>query len=412
VPAGVIGDPGRLRQIFINLVGNAIKFTASGHVLIRVEATSRGNGQVELHCAVTDTGIGIPKEQQARVFEAFRQADGSTTRKFGGTGLGLAISTRLVELMGGRIMLESEPGLGSTFRFTVVLGEGEAPAELPMPDFASVRVLIVDDNEINRRILLGWMERWHIPATAVSGGSQALEAAASAEREGRPYQLVLLDCHMPAMDGFELAGRLNATSATSTLMMLSSGHHSREIATSRGLGISDYLTKPVDPRDLLAAMSRVLAQRANPVDVSVPAPAAIPAVPVAGLRILVAEDNLVNQRVVVGVLKKHGHHATIASTGVEAVAAFSREPFDMILMDVQMPEMGGFEATAIIRAREASQGGHVPIVAMTAHAMKGDRERCVEAGMDEYMSKPIDGRQLIALIETIAARLSARAKVA
>ncbi len=403
VASGVVGDPGRLRQIFINLVGNAIKFTAAGHVLVRVEQESEADGRVVLACAVSDTGIGIPRDQQARVFEAFRQADGSTTRKFGGTGLGLAISTRLVELMGGRLWVESEPGAGSTFRFTVTLGVGEAPQEVGAPDFTGVRALIVDDNEINRRVLLGWMERWKIPAEAVDGGEAALVAVHAAEAASRPFELVLIDCNMPGMDGFELASRLGVESTIrkSTVMMLSSSHHNREIGKSREAGIADYLTKPIDPRELLAAMGRLLASRTD-VPASI-APGSVPTgAPRTGLHVLVAEDNVVNQKVVKGILQKQGHQVTIAATGVEAVACVARDAFDLIFMDVQMPEMGGFEATTLIRASEQHSGTQrLPIIAMTAHAMKGDRERCLDAGMDDYVTKPLDARRIAEVVQKV-----------
>jgi signal transduction histidine kinase/ligand-binding sensor domain-containing protein/DNA-binding response OmpR family regulator len=406
VPAGVVGDPGRLRQIFINLVGNAIKFTERGHILVQVHCASAVGEEVELRCSVSDTGIGIPKDKQAYVFEAFRQADGSTTRRFGGTGLGLAIAMRLVELMGGHLWLESEVGQGSTFHFTIRLGVAEAPGEVTANEVEGLRVLVVDDNQINRRVLEGWLTRWKMLPVSVASGAEALRATAAADAAGRPFDLVLADCNMPGMDGFTLAEQLHASESPArktTVMMLSSTGRTREVARSRAAGIADHLTKPIEPRELLAAIRRVLwqhetthkTQPTGPAQLSRLSPAEQP------IRVLLAEDNVVNQRVAAGVLQKHGCEVTIASTGAEAFDWYQQTPFDIVFMDVQMPEMGGFEATALIRQLEAERGGHIPIVAMTAHAMKGDRERCVEAGMDDYLSKPVDLKRMIALVRTL-----------
>jgi two-component system, sensor histidine kinase and response regulator len=405
LPGGVIGDPVRFQQILTNLVGNAIKFTAAGHVLVTVREDARAEGSTRLHVSVTDTGIGIPLEKQGAIFEPFRQADGSTTRRFGGTGLGLTISATLVQLMGGRLWVESEPGVGSTFHFTVSLDTtdvGEPPA--PQCHLPEMAVLIVDDNEVNRRILIEQVRRWGLSPTAVAGGRTALDALTAAARIGRPYGLVLLDAHMPEFDGFDVAAAIAGRPelAGPTVMMLTSsgkyGDHSR----CRELGIAAYLTKPVQAEELFIAVGRALGSR----PASLVRPIAAP--PATGLaialdgapkRILLVEDNVVNQRVALGLLNRRGHDVVIAGNGREALDIHDRERFDVVLMDLQMPVMGGIEATREIREREAATGDHVRIVAMTAHAMTGDRDRCLAAGMDEYMSKPINPKVLFSLIE-------------
>jgi signal transduction histidine kinase/CheY-like chemotaxis protein len=404
VPSVAVGDPGRLRQVLVNLVGNAIKFTERGQILVQVEMVSKTAGDMVLHYFVSDSGMGIPADKQQAIFEPFKQADGSTTRRFGGTGLGLAISSTLVELMGGKIWLESEPLEGSTFHFTAQLGITDARPEPPAVNLTDLPVLIVDDNSVNRRVLHDLLIRWRMRPTVVDSGASALRALIEATERHQPFALVLLDANMPEMDGFEVARRIRDTEniGGATIMMLSSSGRYDESNKCREVGIATHLTKPVDQRELLSAIGRVLAREPGQRAVlpSTMLPAELPA---KRLRILLAEDNPVNQRLAASLLERRGHHVTIAANGREAVTAVGTEAFDVILMDVQMPEMGGFEATAAIRGLEA--GGriaHVPIVAMTAHAMKGDRERCLAAGMDEYLTKPLDPRHLCALVEQMA----------
>ena len=403
VPSVVVGDPGRLRQVIVNLVGNAIKFTERGQILVQVDLESVDAHTSVLHYIVSDSGIGIPADKQQAIFEPFKQADGSTTRRFGGTGLGLAISSTLVELMGGRIWVESAPLQGSTFHFTVALGVTEARPETLVVDLTGVRVLIVDDNVVNRRILHDLLLRWNMRPTAVDSGGAAMRAVADAGAARRPFALVLLDANMPDMDGFEVAGRIrdNAGTAGATIMMLSSSGQQSESQHCTEIGIAHHLTKPVDPRELLNAMRRVLAgqQAARP---ALPASMLPIDLPDRRLHVLLAEDNPVNQRLAASLIQRRGHRVTIVENGRDAVEAIANQSFDVVLMDVQMPEMGGFEATAIIRTRERDTGTHVPIIAITAHVMKGDREKCLAAGMDDYITKPFDSRNLCRLIEQAA----------
>ena len=407
VPTGLVGDPVRLQQILRNLVGNAVKFTERGHIVLAVEEEKRGEGCTALHFRVTDTGIGIPADQHASIFDAFRQADGTTTRRFGGTGLGLAISVTLVRMMGGRIWLESEPGVGTTVHFTAAFETAALPETLRgEPRLVDLPVLIVDDNEVNRRIFLAQATGWQMTPTAVDSGRAAIDALLAAHRAGNPFMLVLLDANMPDMDGFGVAEeiRQHPELASATIMMLSSSGQYGDTARCRALGIATYLTKPIKQAELLEAVCRVVevrepaAVKPKPMAVLTP-PAAVPAQLSRRAKVLLAEDNIVNQRVAVGLLTKRGHAVTVTNNGVEALAALARESFDMVLMDVQMPEMGGLEATAAIRERERQTGGHIRIVAMTAHAINGDRERCLAAGMDGYLSKPVDQRMLFAVVE-------------
>ncbi|HEV3025268.1 MAG TPA: PAS domain-containing protein, partial [Pirellulales bacterium] len=366
VPDGLLGDPGRLRQIIVNLVGNAIKFTEDGEVVVWVEVASRTAHEATLHFMVRDTGIGIPFDKQEAVFAPFVQADGSTTRKYGGTGLGLAIAARLVELMGGRIWVESEPGAGSTFHFTAhfALAQGPLAAVATPTDLEDLRVLVVDDNATNRRILKEMLTNWHMRPTVVASGEAALVEMQRAFAAGEPYALVLLDAMMPGMDGFTLVRRIQERLeyAGATIMMLSSADRS---AVRAGEGrIAASLMKPIKQSELFDAIMTSLGislRRAEGVA------EAGPSATQCGrhMKLLLAEDNAVNQKLVVRLLEKRGHQVTIAVNGREAVAALEREPFDVVLMDVQMPELGGFEATAAIRQGERARGGHVPIVAMT-----------------------------------------------
>jgi signal transduction histidine kinase/CheY-like chemotaxis protein/HPt (histidine-containing phosphotransfer) domain-containing protein len=402
LPAVIVGDPGRIRQILSNLIGNAVKFTQAGHVLVDISGEPSTDNTTTLHLAISDTGIGIPREMQSAIFESFTQGDGSTTRRFGGTGLGLSISSTLAALMGGRVWVESEVNVGSTFHVTVRVGVGAPPPALPPPaDLPHIRVLVVDDNPTNCRILLAMLARWEMQPDAADSGAAALEAMEAASRAGRPYGLVLLDALMPDMDGFAVARAVAArpSLAGATVMMLTSSGEHGDLSRCRDLGIAAYLVKPIARADLRDAIVRALA-----LDRSVPHRAR-PAVAPEGrpltrrARILLAEDNPVNQRVAVRALESRGHQVTLVDNGRAAVEAMARESFDVVLMDIQMPEMGGLEATAAIRAREQQTGGHVRIVAMTAHALNGDRERCLEAGMDDYLTKPVDRRQLFEAVE-------------
>ncbi|MDX2167634.1 MAG: response regulator [Deltaproteobacteria bacterium] len=388
----LVGDPLRLRQVLSNLVSNAVKFTEHGEIVVRVDVDQQTPDELLLRFAVADTGIGIAPHKQAAVFEAFAQADGTTTRRYGGTGLGLAISSQLVGLMGGRLWVDSELGRGSTFQFTARFGVGStkdlglAPAGAVA--LRGVRVLVVDDNRTNRRILQDMLREWGMEPTLASGGAAALDELRDAAAVGTPHALVVLDGMMPEIDGFTVAARarrMPLVAATPVIMLTSSGQPD-EIARCREIGIDAYLIKPINQAELLTAILRVLGTRERVVAHAEPPPreAARP------LRILVAEDNPVNQKLARRLLERAGHAIVVAADGAQAVQQAVGSAFDVILMDVQMPNLDGFEATAAIRARERERGGHVPIIAMTAHAMKGDRERCLAAGMDDYVTKPID----------------------
>lgn len=408
VPDMLVGDPLRLRQVVVNLVGNAIKFTDQGEVVMQVRPVSRHEQKVQLHFSVKDTGIGIPPEKQQVIFEAFSQADSSTTRRYGGTGLGLAISAQLVDLMGGKISVESQPGLGSTFHFTVWLDVEEAGIEEPgkWRSMTDLPVLIVDDNATNRRILEEVFTNWCMRPVAVDGGAAALAVLDKFSSKGQSFAVVLLDGHMPDMDGFALAQRIihDQRYAGTKLVMLTSAGEPEDIARCRKLGISAYLTKPVKQSELFDTVVNVISE---PV-VEARKPARKPKARRSGLRVLLAEDNAVNQLVATRVLEKLGHAVTVVSSGREAVSAIQSGTFDVVVMDVQMPEMDGLEATAEIRRGERMTGTHIPIIAMTAHAMKGDRERCLEAGMDGYTSKPIRANELEQAIAKVLTKSSMR----
>ncbi len=408
VPDSLLGDPGRIRQIVTNLVGNAIKFTQRGEVLVSVERESETPAGVRLHFAVRDTGIGVAREIQDRIFEPFSQADGSTARKYGGTGLGLTISSRLVRMMGGRMWVDSESGKGSTFHFSLALGIQTRPialAYVPAEGLRDLHALIVDDNFTNRRVLLGMLSRWGMKTTAVEGARGALEAIEASKRESYSFALILLDGCMPEMDGFALAEQLRQDPQLThaTIMMLTSAGHLGDAARCRALGISAYLIKPISRSELLASICRVLGEtRASETPSATSEPA--PFKGTGRLRILLAEDNAVNQLVARRLLEKRGCDVTIADNGAIALDKLEQQPFDLVLMDIQMPDMDGFEAAAAIREREKSTGGHIPIVAMTAHALKGDEEKCLAAGMDAYASKPIRTSELFAAIEKALSR--------
>ena len=403
VPSTLVGDPLRLRQILVNLVGNAIKFTEKGHVLVAIRREPDHDEPGMLQFSVTDTGTGIALEHQEAIFEAFSQADGSTTRKFGGTGLGLAISSTLVSLMQGRIWVESAPGDGSTFSFTGNFGVGPdamTSRERRLPP--GLRVLVVDDNAVNRRILVGQLTRWDVTPIVVAGGREALETLASLTQKGERVDLILLDAQMPGMDGFELAKQIvtRADLAGVTIMMLTSSGRYDDAGLCRELGIAACLTKPIASFDLHAAICAVLDAEASRVNEAEERQASSTPPMLRARKVLLAEDNIVNQRVAVGLLKRRGHYVTVVENGREAVDAVGREQFDIVLMDLQMPVMGGIEATKAIRERKRDTSrDHLRIVAMTAHAMSGDRERCLAAGMDGYLSKPTESRTLFAEVE-------------
>ena len=393
-------------------------------VIVRVTAEGETTDTANLHFTVTDTGIGIPPEKQALVFEAFEQSDTSTTRRYGGTGLGLAITRRLVEMMAGRIWVESVVGEGSTFHFTARFGLGRpatAPAPLSLEKLRGLAALVVDDHAVNRRVVLGMLTHWGLAATAVNGGDAALASLEDARAAGIPIALLLTDAEMPAMDGFTLCEQIKAdpANAGTTLVLLSSAGRPGDAARCRAIGIAAYLTKPITQGELLDAILTSIGTQ--------PAPGERPALVTRHvlrerrrhLRILVAEDNVVNQRLAVRLVERQGHAVAVAGTGREALEALERDRFDLVLMDVQMPDMDGLAATAAIRDREArasgggwvppagssfAVGGRIPIVAVTAHAMPGDEERCLAAGMDGYVTKPIRPAELAAAIERLLPR--------
>jgi PAS domain S-box-containing protein len=409
VPDVVVGDLGRLRQVIVNLVGNAIKFTERGEVVMDVGVESRapggdGPGEVVLRFSVRDTGIGIPADKLQAIFEPFEQVDGSVSRRFGGTGLGLAISSQLVSLMGGRLGVESTPGKGSRFTFTASFGlpAGAAPPE-PV-DVHGLPVLVVDDNAVSRQTLVEMLSGWRLKPAAVDRARAALEEMKRAAAAGEPYPLVLLDSLMPEMDGFALAEQIRAEPELvgATIMLLVPADHQDTAARCKAVGISASVLKPVKQSELLNTILEVL---------HAAAPQARPAAPRRErdgeappgrvLEVLLAEDNLVNQRLAVRILEKRGHRVTVANNGQEALASLEGRAFDLVLMDVEMPELGGLDATRMLRARERGTGRHVPVIALTAHAMKGDRERCLAAGMDGYVSKPIRAAELFAAVDEV-----------
>jgi two-component system, sensor histidine kinase and response regulator len=406
VPEMVSGDSVRIRQIILNLAGNAIKFTHRGEVAIHVKTVSLTGDKQTLQITVKDTGIGIPTEKQAYIFDPFSQADTSTTRNYGGTGLGLTISTRLISMMGGRIWVESEVGKGSQFHFTLQLRQAHAkPSPTPVAlseKLRGIQVLVVDDNSTNRRILGELLKRWEMNSTGVESGDQALIELISAERAGHPYELILTDRNMPQMDGFVLVGeiRKHPRLAITAIMMLTSSAFGGDAQRCQELGIKSYLYKPIRKAELLSAIGAVIGL--NGTNPAAPPPQLrSSAARGHGLNILLAEDNRVNQIVASRILEKMGHTITLASNGIDAVTLSGARSFDLVLMDIQMPEIDGLEATKSIRLRELHSNLRLPIIAMTAHAMKGDKERCLEAGMDGYISKPISGKELAAAIANV-----------
>jgi len=409
VPARLEGDPGRLKQVITNLVANAIKFTEHGEVVVAVDRASTEPRALVLHVAVSDTGIGVAADQQSRIFEAFAQADASTTRTHGGTGLGLSIAAELVGLLGGTLWLDSEPGRGSTFHFTARFARsGDADVPAPTGGLRRARVLVVDDHATNRRILAEILSAWGLQPEAVASGADALPALEAASDEKRPYAAVIVDGQMPEMDGFMFAARLRRMRRlkATPIVMLTSAARPADAARCRALGIAAHLTKPVKQSDLLETLLPILgrgrSRRRGPAarhDVG----------PARRLRVLLVEDNEVNRRFATRVLEKRGHDVGIAVNGQQAVESVARERFDVVLMDVQMPVLDGVAATALIRGAERATGGHVPIVAMTAHAMAGDRDRSIAAGMDDYVTKPIRPDGLVEAVERAADRRAAPA---
>jgi signal transduction histidine kinase/CheY-like chemotaxis protein len=407
VPDGVQGDPTRIRQIVVNLIGNAIKFTAEGEIVVQVEIQEESENEVVLHFAVRDTGVGIPLEKHQTIFEVFTQADSSMTRKYGGTGLGLAISSRLVSLMGGRIWVESNVGRGSTFHFTVRFRMQKISSRKYAPVGAEtlrdLAVLIVDDNATNRRILQEMVLVWQMKPTLAESGPEALTLLERANTRGSPFALLLMDAQMPGMDGFSVAERIkqDARLASSVVIMLTSAGLRGDAARCRELGIKAYLTKPIKRSDLLQAIKVVLVSQT--VTEENPSVVTIHSLREGRgrLRILLVEDNRVNQAVAIRLLEKRGHEVVVAGNGRAALDALEKQTFDLVLMDVQMPEMDGLQATAAIREGELKSGKHMPIIAMTAHAMAGDKERCLDAGMDGYVSKPLRIEDLFSTIEEV-----------
>ena len=401
---GFVADHGRLRQVIINLVGNAVKFTDRGEILVQVWAEPDVGNDTILHFVVRDNGIGIPRDKQGMIFDAFSQADGSTTRKYGGTGLGLTISAKLVHMMGGRIWVESEPGRGSTFHFTIRAAHvPNAPrsADALPTGLEGRRVLVADDNASNRRILAKALEEWHLAPTLVDSSDAALVAVNAAQANGRPVDVILLDAGMPGADVPTTAARLREAAGRTipAIIMVTADAQAHGASRWSEIEAARFVVKPVRHRALYDALvgSFSLGESSTTASANAPATSEQPR-----LRVLLAEDNVVNQRVAIGLLERAGHVVVLAQNGKEAVAALETETFDLVFMDMQMPEMGGAEAMAIIRERERTRGGHVPIIALTAHALKGDRERCLEAGADDYIAKPIVPAKLYARIAAMA----------
>ncbi|HEY2844071.1 MAG TPA: response regulator [Bryobacteraceae bacterium] len=408
VPESVVGDSTRLRQILVNLLGNAIKFTERGEIVLEAEMVSRSEDALGLRFSVRDTGIGIPQEKQRMIFDAFSQADGSITRRYGGTGLGLTISSRLVEAMGGRLRVESEPGKGSCFQFTAALGVVNETRDRRAQNDVSLyglRVLVVDDNLTNRRILSDILSSWGMQPTPAASAPEALAHMRRAADGNLAFHLVLTDVHMPEMDGFDLVERIKSSPglATAFILMLTSGEHLGDLGRCRALDISAYLIKPVRRAELRTAIVAAISDPSRAEARGADRRAGVERRagkerPGTGSHILLVEDNVVNQRVARAIVEKAGHSVVVAGNGRIALMLMDQQHFDVVLMDLQMPEMDGFEATAMIRERERKGGAHTPIIAMTAHAMTGDRERCIDAGMDDYLTKPIQSPALLDVI--------------
>jgi PAS domain S-box-containing protein len=410
IPDALLGDPGRLRQVLMNLLSNAVKFTEHGEVDLDVRRMGASGEDVWVQFSVRDTGIGIPADKLDQIFQAFEQADNSITRTYGGTGLGVTISARLAAMMGGALTVESQVGVGSTFRFRAAFRRAEQPVQArprrSSPEFRDLRVLIVDDNATNRRILNDTLLHWNMRPRCVASGAEAIDAMRAAASEGTPFALVLLDAMMPGMDGFEVARTLRGNRAFdgTTIMMLSSADQEADVARCRDLGIEVYLVKPVTASILFEAILQVLDKAQRAVIAAVPSkmlvrPTGSTDRPARSLHILLAEDNKINQQVAAGTLESAGHQVSVVGNGRDALAALFEQSFDLVLMDLQMPDMDGLQATRAIRAREAGTGRRTPIIALTAHAMQGDQDRCLAAGMDGYVTKPLKREELLAVIE-------------
>jgi len=398
LPAVVLGDPGRLRQIVVNLLGNAIKFTTSGEVTLAIVDASESDQNITVHLTVSDTGIGIAREWQERIFDAFVQADGSNTRRHNGTGLGLSICSRLAGLMGGRMWLESEPGEGSTFHVTVRLNvppASDQATRAAAPELLrGTNVLVIDSNGTTRRILAQVLLRWEARPILADSAAMTRDILHQFTESGEHFHLILLDAHMADVEWLARDIGQSPAGAAPQIVMINSLDVGTLAAEAQASG--RYVVKPVTRTNLAAAILNVMgeAHRSPARTDHLPRTAAAKR-----LRILVAEDNAVNQKVAARLLEKQGHTVEIAANGAEAITVLSQDNFDLVLMDVQMPVMNGYDATQVIRARERGTGAHIPIIALTAHAMKGDRDACLSAGMDDYLGKPIHPVELFAIVE-------------
>ncbi len=420
VPDALVGDPCRLRQVLVNLLGNAVKFTETGEVVLSVTAASREDREVVLHVAVTDTGIGIPPADQARIFEPFSQGDGSSTRNYGGSGLGLPIADQLARMMGGRIWLESKVEAGTTFHVTALCGlRAPSPVASDAGGAAALKdldVLVADDNASSRAALVEMLTGWGMNPVAAEDGQAALHAVAEARNNGRPFALVLVDAAMPYVDGYAvLKAMTDHHGPVPTCILMLQADRRGEISHCQQRGAKACLVKPVLPQELMEVLLSALGVECPPTartagrrdEDGEPAPRGQPS-----LRVLLAEDNEVNQRLATRILEKRGHHVHVVSNGQEALAALDQESFDVVLMDLEMPDMGGLQAAAAIREQELATGGHVPLIAMTAHAMQGDRQKCLEAGMDGYVAKPIRPQVLFEAIEEVRRKAVPRPRAA
>jgi CheY-like chemotaxis protein len=398
----VLGDPTRLRQVLLNLIGNAVKFTEHGEVGARVRRLGAGSGAANVRFEVFDTGVGIGPDHLELIFEAFSQADGAITRRFGGTGLGLTISRKLIELMGGRLCVESAPGMGSVFSFELPMEDRSLDATAPSHSagLQGKRCLVVDDNATNRRIIEALLLQWGVAAVVAESGEAALSLLSLEPHRGKPFDFLLVDLNMPGMDGFQFLGRYNENrpDGHTAILMLGSLDRALYSVQHDRYDVHYCLTKPIIPADLKLAMQQALAGQCL-LEPGALTPAAQPS-PRRRLKVLLVEDNVVNRRLVTTILTKAGHDVMTAHDGRAAIEAYTRAPLDIILMDLQMPVMGGFEATAEIRRLEAGQG-RVPIIALTANAMVETHDQCLRSGMDGYVAKPINRGDLLKTIESL-----------
>jgi CheY-like chemotaxis protein len=405
VPARLISDPTRFRQVILNLVDNAVKFTDEGEVVVDVAREQRPQAGTYLHISVKDTGIGILKEEQAGIFQAFKQLDAGPSHRHGGTGLGLAVTGQLVRMMGGRIWVESEPGQGSTFHFTMrfsgLQDQQETVKEIPIPGLQDVKTLIVDDNATSRNIIAEMLEGWKMSPIIAGGIDEAKQILTKDEANEHPVEVILIDSSLPDKESFELTRWINArTQLDAKVIMMLTFPDLRANAYFKNLGLTTTIMKPVRPFDLQAAIMFALEIEKPGLNSE---DAASPRKANQQLKILVAEDTPFNQKFILRLLGRWGHQTVLVENGLQVLEALPAATFDLIIMDVRMPVMDGYEACRKIRESETTNGGHIPIIAITAHAVKGDRERCLEAGMDEYVSKPISSDKLFDIIETLAA---------